>query len=117
MPDRTALRKALAAVKQRADYEYFFSKISSPDWLQPLLEEGLFKKPPSPIREGNYVRFPLWPESAYLARVAGENPDLAARVLFAIPETDNVRVHEDLVEVALKIGSRDAAKWAREEAK
>src|SRR5438128_2505162 len=105
MVDRAAVKQALATIKQRADYEYFFSRLSSTEWVAPLFEEGLFSKPPAAIAEGDYVRFPFWPESSFLARVANKAPTVAARVLLAIPETDNVRIHQDLVEIALQIGA------------
>src|SRR2546426_140950 len=117
MPDRTALKEALGLIKTRADYEYFFSQLESPRWLEALVQEGLFTKPPEPIREGNYIRFPAWPESAFLARVADRVPDVAVRALEQVPPTNNVRVHEDLLEVALKISTSAAGAWAIREAK
>ncbi len=117
MVSRAAVKQALATIKQRADYEYFFSRLSSPEWLTPLLEEGLFRKPPAAIAEGDYVRFPFWPESSFLARVANKAPEEAARVLSVIPETDNVRIHQDLVDIALQIDADAAARWSIREAK
>src|SRR2546421_4319420 len=117
MVDRATLKQALATIKQRADYEYFFSRLSSPEWLTPLFEEGLFSKPPGPIAEGEYIRFPFWPESSFLVRVANKAPTVAARVLLAVPETANVRIHQDLMDVALQIDADSAAKWSVREAK
>jgi hypothetical protein len=98
-----------------ADYIYFFSKLASPGWIEPLLEEGRFASPPPAVREGDSIRFPGWPESEYLSRVAAKAPDMAARVLAEVPDTDNQRVHIDLVDVALQLSARDAAAWARRE--
>mgnify|MGYP001362519734 CR=1 FL=1 len=116
MPDRASLRRALGLMKRRADYEYFFSRLATPDWIRPIEEEGLFNRPPATVRQGDYVQFPFWPELGYLARVAGDAPDLAAEVLLRIPATDNLRVHQDLTDVALKISGRNAAAWAEREA-
>lgn len=116
MPDRAAVKKALSLMQRRAEYEYFFSKLQSPDWLEPLLEEERFTNPPPIVRDGDYIQFPSWPESQYLARVAEKAPQLAAKVLSSIPATDNARIHLDLLEVALKIEPKAAAIWARKEA-
>ena len=113
MPDRDDLKKALGLMKTRADYEYFFSQLRSASWLPVIVEEGLLKNPPNPIREGDNIRFPAWPESTFLARVAGDLPKVAAAALRQMPDTDNVRVHEDLLATALKLEPSDAAKWAK----
>ena len=41
VPTREDVKKAKAAMKTAADYEYFFDRISSPEWIQPLLDDGL----------------------------------------------------------------------------
>ena len=47
MPDLATLRRALGLIKRRADYEYFFSRLATPDWIGPLAEEGLFDHVPT----------------------------------------------------------------------
>src|SRR5690348_15620856 len=67
MPSREIVRKAIALCTRYAEYEYFFDHLSSASWLAPLAEEGMFRSPRPPEREGDYVRFPHCPESRYLA--------------------------------------------------
>src|SRR6266404_3570393 len=117
MIDRELVRKALASIQRRSEYEYFFSKLSSSEWITPLYDEGHFNDPPSPVREGEYIRFPSWPEGEFLARIAGDAPDQAAKVLASVPPTDNALVHSNLVDVALKISAPQAARWAKGETK
>ena len=108
--------KALKVVgKSRSNYEYFFSRLTSPDWLEPLLERRFFRNPPEPIREGNTVRYPLWPESRYLARVADKAPEKVLQIALQVPETDNIRVHEDLAQAAVNMPPSMGATWARKE--
>lgn len=97
------VQKALKAIKRAADYEYFFDQLSSPSWIEPLWEAGLFKSPFEPIKEGDYIRFPHWPESRYLARMAPLAPAIVQKLCLKIPDTANVRVHEDLVDAALNM--------------
>jgi hypothetical protein len=104
MIDRATVQKALNAIsKRRADYEYFFSRLDTPAWIAPLRDSGLFKHPPPNENEGNYVRFPAWPESQYLARVAATAPDEVMQVFLDMDRTDNPRVHEDAIDAALAV--------------
>lgn len=106
------VQKALDMIKKRAaNYEYFFERLDSPAWIDPLFEKGFFKKPPPVEQTGDYNRFPLWPESQYLARMA-RIPEAQQRVLeiaLNIPDTDNTRVNEDLADIALSLPANMAA--------
>jgi len=102
-------------IKRRSEYEYFFGRLNSPDWIGPMLDLGLFSTPPATVREGDYLKFPAWAEAEYLARVASKLPEHAARALLSVPESDNVHVHVALAEVAVHIAPKDAAEWARRE--
>lgn len=101
MPSPEVIQKALAAIEQEADRIYFFEHLQSPEWILPLWEAGLFHAPPRPIQEGQYIEFPLWSESRYLARMAHLAPETVLDVALQIPETENVRVYEDLIDAAL----------------
>jgi hypothetical protein len=105
------VRKALTTIRKRqADYEYFFSQLKSSAWIKPLKEEGMFSAPPPPQRDGEYISFPRWPESEYLARMAREAPEIVLDVILAMPITDNVRVNEDLIDAALSMPPELAGK-------
>jgi hypothetical protein len=85
---------------------YFFDGLIHFGWLAPLREAGFFLRPQEPSKhDDGSVIFPLWPASRYLARLAAA-PEAQAMVLeiaLAIPPTDNVRVHEDLADIALAL--------------
>jgi hypothetical protein len=113
MPKREAVDRALRAIeKGYAEYAYFFEQLKSPDWLQPLEERGRFRLPPPPIPEGQYIRFPEWPESRYLVRMARipEAQETVLRIALAIPATENSRVHDDLADIALSLPPHQSAK-------
>jgi hypothetical protein len=102
MPSPETVAKAMSAMEHRTDaYRYFFEHLDSPDWIIPLQGEGFFVDPPSAVREGEFIRFPIWPESRYLARVANADPGQVLQAIQAIPATDNVRVYEDVADAAL----------------
>ena len=98
---------------------YFFECLENPEWVEPLWNRGFFKQPPQPIREEGSIRFPQWPEAKYLARMAKHKPELIARIILEMEDTENVAVLEDLVDAALSMPpeisaqlAEKAKKWA-----
>src|SRR5580704_10685490 len=116
MPKPETVSKALEQIgKSAANYQYFFDKLSSPEWLAPLAEKGRFKQPPEKQSVEGGVRFPGWPESQYLVHMA-KIPAAQQQVLqivLAMADTDNIRVHADLMEIALSLPASDAAKLVK----
>ena len=118
MPSLEAIEQALALIERRpVNRGYFFSKLESPDWIEPLVEAGYFKDPPPPRVNGDFVSYPVWPESKYLARMAPVAPTQVAEVIRQIPETDNINVHEDLARAVIHLPAKSMARWAGEEAR
>ncbi len=108
MINRELVRKAKEKFTCYADIEYFFENISSADWIQPLWEKGFFKEPVAQKREGDYIQFPFWCESKYLVRMIKKKQDykiqkLIVDIAIAIKDTKNVRVHEDLADIAFSV--------------
>lgn len=116
MPSPETIKKVLAAIQKRpANYQYFFDKLNSPEWIEPLFAEGMFTQPPDVERQEDRIGFPVWPESRYLARMASEVPDVVLRVALQVPATENVRVHEDLCVAACAMPAELAARWSEKE--
>lgn len=111
MVNREAILKVKAAIKRSADFDYFFDSLKSEAWILPLFEEGFFNDPYAPIQDEKYIRFPVWPASRYLIRMAESSPKAVADVALRIPETSNVRIWEDLAEIALKLPPTLAVKF------
>ena len=118
MPIKRSLSKRAVEIIGRddANRSYFFDNLPSPEWIAVLRKYRFFKEPPQSIREGDSVSFPPWPESRYLAKVAGIAPDSVLDVMQKLKPTDNAHVHWDLVEAALAMPASHAAKWAEQEA-
>jgi hypothetical protein len=98
--------------KGDAERVYFFEHAPSPAWLKPLFQHGFFQKPPPPVRREQYISFPPWPESRYLARMSTipEAQATVVEIVLGIPATENVCVHDDLVDVAMNLQPQQAAK-------
>lgn len=104
MPTREQVERGLALAKLgRESYEYFFDRLTSPAWLQPLLEAGAFKSPDGRIEKDGTVRFPSWPPARYLIRIAGICPEEVSAVISSTPETSNSRVHEEFISAIAKM--------------
>lgn len=118
MPKPEDIKRALALIAKRgSNYEYFFGHLEPATWIEPLLNHGMFQYPPPPKREGDYISFPFWPESRYLARMASKSPKQVLDIISKMAQTDNVRVHKDFIDAACNMPSELAAKWAIMEAK
>ena len=103
-PTPEQIAKAVALLSGHVgQYRYFFDRLENPLWITPLKIRGFFQSPPLPLRDESRgtIGFPPWPESSYLARMAPLAPEAVLEVILGIPDTENVRVHEDLVDAAL----------------
>lgn len=108
--------RAIEQIRKRSgNYQYFFKMLTSPAWIRPLWEKGMFTTPLSIERHEGGISFPFWPESEYLARMAHLDPEIITEVLLKIPETDNERIHQDYVDAALSMPPDCAAKIAKHE--
>src|SRR5205823_7687116 len=107
--------QAVALLGRVEQYRYFFDRLENPLWIQPLATKGSFQHPPAIVRDEAHgtVRFPPWPESRYLARMA-QPPEAQEQVLevaLRIPDTDNIWAYEDLTDVALALPVSMAARF------
>jgi hypothetical protein len=102
------LRDLLTSVD---DVAFFFGELTSPEWI-PLLEEaGLLKDPPSPVESEGGAMFPFWPVSRYLVRVADQDPERVADVLYGVRETPNPRIWWDTVDGLVKMPAAATARF------
>jgi hypothetical protein len=111
--------KALEMVARGGgNYDYFFAKLNSPDWIAPLKKRGRFAHPPAAIIEKTSIRFPRWPEGDYLIRMAPIAPEAVFAAIDAKSyESDNHYVHETLLRIAAELPVHLAAEIALAEAK
>ena len=119
MPDQETSKLLAVARRTPSNLRYFFEHLDDPGWIDVLEGEGFFASPVAAERteddEGTWLRFPDWPASRYLVRVASAAPERVAQVLRALPETDNVRVHEDMIEAAQQMPAAWADRLAERE--
>ena len=92
-------------------WSYFFHKISSPAWVEPLKKNAVFKQIPDLIRHENGISSPVWPAAEYLKKMAALVPDEVGKVLLEAPQTDNQRAVGDLAELACALPVTIAVEW------
>jgi hypothetical protein len=109
-PDR--VEAAIARMGHGEYNRYFFERLENPEWIRPLSEKKFFSSPPPPVRDEarGTISFAAWPESRYLFRMANLAPAAVAEVVLGMPETENVRVHDDLAHIALALPGPLAAR-------
>lgn len=109
-PTNEMIEKVLASVKKETDRQYFFSRLKNPLWVGPLRERGYFNNPPGMKKlPDGYVQYPHWPELIYLVGVAEEAEGQVVETVLSLPKTDNPRVYDGILEIALNLkGGRSA---------
>jgi len=99
------LLKLTALRSQPALHAYFFSKIESPLWIEPLRKAGFFDRPPEPEKMGGPIVHPPWPESRYLARVTPSctraQQEMVADILLDVQDKSNYLVRQDILDAIL----------------
>lgn len=93
-------------------YRYFFDKADD-NWLEPLLRSNFFTKPRPTFKRDNFIFYPFWPESRYLARIASKRPKQVADTIVncakGMPKDDvNTRVLADFMEAAVNMPLENA---------
>ena len=110
-PTDEMIEKALASVKKETDRQYFFSRLKNPLWIQPLAEHGYFQSPPRVIHlPDGYIQLPVWPELQYLKNMSDHAPDEIIEIVSRLPEIDNPRVYDDILDIALRLHGEQSEK-------
>src|SRR5579872_789207 len=115
LPSPEQLSRAADLARSTLHRMSLLDQLDNPLWIDPLREQGFFRTPPGSIEDylPGASGSPPWPDSKYLARMAGVDPFAVHRVAMAIPDTDNPLVHEDLADTALALPPDLAADFAR----
>lgn len=105
--------KALEAMKSPVNQDYFFGKLESPEWIEPLRKAGLFAKPEPPTRRADGEYYSRWAASEYLARMAPHAPEIVTRTFENMEVGDNPWVHREIVAAALQMSGSYAGRLAK----
>ncbi len=110
-PTSEMIDRTLSLVEKGTGRRNFFSRLTNPLWMQPLVERGYFQSPPT-IRyfdDGN-VQFPPWPELQYLRNVSRDVPDEVVNLVLGLPKVDNPTVYQEILDIALELRGESSAK-------
>ena len=96
----------LSLIERRgANFVFFFKYVNDAAWIPILDKKGYFAHPPDVEPIGNdRINFPFWPLS-YLVRVFDSEPEKVLGILERLPNTDNPRILEEIIDVVLKADS------------
>jgi len=87
--------------------KYFFEKCDNPNWLDLLDEREAFSVPQATLKHDGYIQFIIWPESKYLAKIAGKSSEKVFEIISRLT-TDNQTILYDFIQAALK-SSKDTS--------
>jgi len=115
-PTPEQVEQTLARLGKPGANAYFFDRLNNPSWIEPLSKKGFFKRPPETERfpEQGTVSFPDWPELRYLERMVELAPDAVGKIVVGMPDTDNARVRQKLVQIGAKLPKSWAQKLGRQ---
>lgn len=105
-PEQSDLYELQNLFLRSAVSDYFFRHVTNCKWLSLLKDAGYFNKPIDIIEhEDGAISCPSWPQSSFLMKCAESNPDLVCEILEGVEDTKNARVHQELVEISLRLPS------------
>ena len=99
--------------RRGANFAFFFkhaSETADATWLPLLNERDYFADPPNveSIDEDRVI-FPFWWPIHYLAKIANQVPDEVIEIVQGLPEADNPRVYNGILEIALSFPKEQSA--------
>ncbi|SPX61205.1 hypothetical protein [Legionella feeleii] len=102
-PNIENIKSILNLIHNKVSYDYFFDCLKSSYWLKPLNDAGVFKSPSNVSQYNEFIRVPSWGPSRYLVNIAEESPKEVSQIILTIPDTNNLKIHQDYVNAALKM--------------
>ena len=116
-PDRSEndVERMFSLIERRgANSVFFFQQIAETtdvSWLSELEKRDYFKHPPSvePIGDGQVI-FPFWWPIRYLAKISSQAPDEVIEIVLQLPKTNNPRVYDGILDIALELQGEQSAK-------
>jgi len=84
---------------------YFYTSLQDSSWLPVLEAAGEFSNPPRAQFQAGVQPpdFSVWLASKHLVNMAPLAPDAVLRIALSLPPSDNIRVHESVVELACRL--------------
>ena len=106
------VERLLFLIERRgANFAFFFERVNDASWLPILRKKGYFAHPlkAEPVGDGR-VSFPLWWPIRYLAKVSEAASDEVIELVLQLPEVDNPRVYDNILDIALRLPGEQSAK-------
>ena len=111
----SAIDRILSLIERRgANFAFFFKRVTETAdaaWIPILDNRGYFAHPPNtePIGDGR-VNFPFWWPIRFLANMSNHAPDEVIEIVSRLPEVDNPKVYDDILDIALRLHGEQSTK-------
>ncbi|KKM19034.1 hypothetical protein LCGC14_1659720, partial [marine sediment metagenome] len=96
VPTREDIEELIRLIKKPSHSQYFFSKLSSPDWIDLLKEKDFFIEPKAISVEGS-LRVSIWPQVNYLIKTSQYQPEKIIPIIEDLANTKNYRIFHPLL--------------------
>jgi len=100
-PSAGNIDAAIALLSRGGARNYFFERVSDPNWLRVLDEKGYFDA----LLEGEH-----WPESAFLTRMAGCDPERVTQILERLTKNPETLLRFYLTDIVTALPPSHAAR-------
>lgn len=98
-------------IRRGVNQAYFFLHNKEASWFPFLRERGFFRNPPNAKSlEDGHVEYPTWPELVYLKNISKCMPDEVLSVVLELPQVNNPRVYDLILEIALDLDGNRSVK-------
>jgi len=112
-PDEDNLNILKSLLVKSSLIEYWFTRLENVRWLPLLQKAGFFLSPigPDELPDGS-IRCLSWPQSVFLIKCTDKHPTEVTDIILNTKNrpTENTRVHQEFVEIAIKLPSAEAAR-------
>ena len=106
------LSRVLSLIGSQHHSRYFFEKLVSSDWVEPLNSKGFFNDIPKPELVDNGIRHPACPALNYLERVSDVVPELVTNIFLEL-EFENINAISALIGVAKAVDTKNQVKLVK----
>ena len=103
------LPTVLSLIGSQHHSRYFFQKLVSPDWVEPLNGKGVFNDIPKPELVDNGIRHPACPALYYLERISDVVPELVTNIFLEL-EFENINAVSALIGVSKAVDTKNQVK-------
>lgn len=109
IPTQQDIKKLIKLLNKPSLSQYFFSRLSSPKWIDLLIENNFYSEPKAESIEG-FLMVSIWPQVNYLIKISQFQPDIVLSIIKDLADSKNYRIYRSLLQCIFKMPVRVSKK-------